>query len=118
MTSISRDDLSPSQGTNGYSAFKDNLSYPWAMTEDDDVADSEYLQKLLSLTKALRVAKGPRWTQPKMAAHLGTTLYKYKKYETRTPMPHRLLIRFCDTVGVTADDFLSLNVRISKIKQT
>jgi transcriptional regulator with XRE-family HTH domain len=77
----------------------------------DAETDAQYLEALLALTRALREAKGPMWTQQKMADHIGTSLSKYKKYERRSPMPHRLLTRFCETVGVTADEFLSLKAR-------
>ncbi len=112
MTTIVRDGLSLSQETIRPQIARDNLSYHPGMGEDEDQTDSKYLEALLALTRALRESRGPRWTQQRMADHIGTTLAKYKKYERRTPMPHRLIVRFCETVGVSTDDYLSLNVHV------
>ena|ERR1017187_246858 len=111
MTQTNRDDLSPRQGTIRSRVNWDSLSYDGGVTDDTDETDAKYLEALLALTRALRKVKGPLWTQDKMATHIGTTLAKYKKYERRTPMPHRLIVRFCETVEVTTEDFLSLKAR-------
>lgn len=113
IPSMDRDDLSPSQETTWGPEAVDNLSYYGGMSADEeDLADSKYLEDLLALTKALRKAKGPKWTQRKMADQIGTTLAKYKKYEIRSPMPHRLILRFCAVVGVETDDYLGLSARV------
>ena len=39
------------------------------------------------------------WTQSKMAKLLGIPIDRYKKYETRTPLPHYLIERFATLVG-------------------
>lgn len=79
-----------------------------------ELTNKEYRDALLALTQALREAKGPKWTQEKMATQIGASLKSYKKWETRSLMPHRFIVRFCGAVGVDSDDFLSLNVRVGR----
>jgi transcriptional regulator with XRE-family HTH domain len=52
--------------------------------------------------KSLRERRG--WTQKQMATALGVSLGNYQKYETRTPLPHRLIPAFCLIVGVSESE--------------
>lgn len=111
MTPSFRDDLSPSQGTIRDPSGGDNLSYSAVVAKNQ--TNKEYRDALLALTKDLREAKGPRWTQVVMAKQIGADHKDYKKWETRSLMPHRFITRFCREVGVDVDDFLDLNVRVA-----
>lgn len=113
MPTISRDDLSLSQGTKWHPSVGDKLSYYPGMKDDDETA-TEYHEALLALTRALRKAKGPKWTQKRLATEIGAELKDYKKWERRSLMPHRFITRFCTVVGVDTDDYLRLNVHIER----
>lgn len=52
----------------------------------------EFNQKLCARVQRLRVERD--WTQEQMATALGVAHETYKKYETRTPLPHYLIPRF------------------------
>lgn len=56
-----------------------------------------YLAAFLERTRRLRGEKG--WTQAQMALALGIPEERYRKYETRTPLPHDLLERFALITG-------------------
>lgn len=43
-------------------------------------------------------------TQAAMASALGITSSAYEKYETRSPLPHRLISRFIEVTGVDIDE--------------
>lgn len=49
-------------------------------------------------TRAARMALG--WTQKQMAEALGVEQDAYRKYETRSPLPHHLIEPFCEIVGL------------------
>ena len=59
--------------------------------------EERFLSDLLSRTRSLREARG--WSQAQMAEALGVSLARYKKYETRSPLPHHLIPRFAMLVG-------------------
>jgi transcriptional regulator with XRE-family HTH domain len=69
--------------------------------------------ELAARVKALRAARD--WTQAEMAAHLGVPLERYKKYETRSPLPHFLIEAFAIAVGRDAAFVLTGKTR-RKIK--
>lgn len=71
----------------------------------DGDEEYEFNQRLCARVAELRKAKG--WTQDRMAAILGIPLERYKKYETRTPLPHHLISRFADIVDRNADFVLT-----------
>lgn len=51
--------------------------------------------------RALREAKN--WTTAEMATALGIPSERYRKYETRTPLPHDLLEPFALITGVSVE---------------
>jgi transcriptional regulator with XRE-family HTH domain len=63
------------------------------MQPDDDETPAEYLKALLRRTQGLRERRN--YTQAQMASFLGISVAVYKKYETRSPLPHRLINKFC-----------------------
>jgi transcriptional regulator with XRE-family HTH domain len=56
-----------------------------------------YNNEFCARTKDLREGRG--WTAAQMATALGVPVERYRKYETRSPMPHFLLERFSIIVG-------------------
>ena len=58
------------------------------------VFNSAYCERV----KAAREAKG--WTAATMAIALGIPAERYRKYETRSPLPPYLIERFCLVAGV------------------
>lgn len=56
------------------------------------LGQQEFESRFIERTARLRVERG--WTQEQMAAAIGIPHERYKKYETRTPMPHWLIPRF------------------------
>lgn len=53
-----------------------------------------------------RFRKERNWTQQQMATALGVPVDRYRKYETRSPLPHYLVERFCLIVDCTVDELL------------
>lgn len=53
-------------------------------------------------TRNAREARG--FKQAEMAEVLGLETDTYSKYERRTPLPHRLIPRFCLVCGLSLDD--------------
>jgi transcriptional regulator with XRE-family HTH domain len=66
------------------------------MSEDAEL-EAAFNADLIARVRALREARG--WTQSKMAAYLGIPIDRYKKYESRSPLPQYLIPRFADFVG-------------------
>lgn len=84
-----------------------NLSMP------EKPASSEYNAELVARVKALResmkMPDGARWTSEQMAKALDIPADRYRKYESRTPLPHELLERFALIVGVTVEYLVTGN---------
>lgn len=53
-----------------------------------------------------RFRKERNLTQQHMATLLGVPVDRYRKYETRSPLPHYLVERFCLIVDCTMDELL------------
>lgn len=62
---------------------------------------TEFEEMFIARTKALRMHTG--MTAQEMATALGIPFERYKKYETRTPLPHALVERFALVVRVPID---------------
>ena len=60
------------------------------------LSQQEFEDRFIERTARLRVERG--WTQEQMAAAIGIPHERYKKYETRSPMPHFLIPRFAQQV--------------------
>lgn len=65
----------------------------------------EFEAMFIERTKGLREHRG--MTSAEMATALGIPVDRYRKYESRTPMPHDLLERFALIVGVPLDFLVS-----------
>lgn len=66
-----------------------------------------YNGKFCARVKALRERRG--WTQKVMAEVLDIPLANYEKYELRSPLPHRLIPRFCRIMDIDARDLLAVD---------
>ena len=62
-----------------------------------DKSELEFNISFVRRVKEAREAVG--WTQAFMADSLGIPLERYKKYEQRSPLPHYLIVRFCQLTG-------------------
>ena len=62
---------------------------------------AEYEEMFIARTKALRALAG--MNAKEMATALDVPYERYKKYESRTPLPHELLERFALIARVTVD---------------
>lgn len=67
------------------------------MTEKPAISDFKSL--FLARTKFAREASGK--SQQEMAAALGLEQSHYAKYETRSPLPHHLIVPFCTLCEIT-----------------
>jgi transcriptional regulator with XRE-family HTH domain len=68
---------------------------------------AQWKSKFCRRTAELRDARG--WTQQQMADALAIPLERYKKYETRTPLPHLLLVRFALIAGVELAEMFAID---------
>lgn len=59
--------------------------------------ESAFNEIFIARTKALRMERG--LLQAEMADKLAVSLDRYKKYETRSPLPHYLIEPFAEVVG-------------------
>lgn len=62
------------------------------------ITSAQFKGTFCARTKRLRAESGR--TQTEMAELLGVTYETYKKYETRSPLPHFLIPRFAELVHV------------------
>lgn len=62
---------------------------------------SAFAKTFLARVRAAREATG--MTQAEMARVLGIRQSAYEKYETRTPLPHRLIVHFAAVTGADVD---------------
>ena len=65
------------------------------------MSPAEFESLYIARVKALREAKG--WTAAQMATALGVPAERYRKYETRTPLPHNLIEPFALIAGVSVE---------------
>jgi transcriptional regulator with XRE-family HTH domain len=63
--------------------------------------------------QAIREEMG--WKQKDMAEVLAIPLERYKKYEGRTPLPHRLISLFCKVTGVPEAQLFDLDVPVTRL---
>lgn len=82
-----------------------NLSMP------KDATPSEFNARLVARVKELREGKrhsdGKGWTAEDMAVALGIPAERYRKYESRTPIPHELMPRFALVTGASVEYLLT-----------
>ena len=75
------------------------------MDDQADQAYSAFAKNFCARTKQLREMH--RLTQEDMAGLLGIKLEAYKKYENRSVMVPRLMLKFCKAVGVEIADLFT-----------
>lgn len=86
---------------------KDNLPQagkivPWhTRAMRDLLSPAQFEEMFIARVKALREAKG--WTSREMATALDVPHERYRKYESRTPLPHSLMERFALITGVSVE---------------
>lgn len=83
---IGKDNMSPAAGGAG--------CHNRTMTESTD--EARFNDEFCARVQRLRAER--EWTQAQMATALGVPLERYKKYETRSPLPAYLVPRFAQIV--------------------
>lgn len=108
---------SPQKWTNGplsQAEFsKDNMSNDFLVGRRHKVSmisrtlltPAEFEAMLIDRTKALREHRG--MTSAEMATALDVPVDRYRKYESRTPLPHAMIERFAIIVGVSPEFVLT-----------
>lgn len=71
----------------------------------DRMSETEEKHAFIGRTKLAREARYP--TQGPMLIILGVEQGTYKQYETRTPLPHRFIPKFCAATGVSMEWLLT-----------
>jgi transcriptional regulator with XRE-family HTH domain len=71
-------------------AFQNRFGHYWRMREV--MTPAEFVAMYIARTKALRMHAG--MTAQQMATALGVPFERYKKYESRTALPHELVEQF------------------------
>lgn len=70
--------------------------------------DNEELSFNISFLKRTKEAREKlRWSQTFVADALGIPFERYKKYETRSPLPHYLIVKFCTLTGTDLQFFIT-----------
>jgi transcriptional regulator with XRE-family HTH domain len=67
--------------------------------------ESAFIAALCRRVRTLRTRRG--WTAAQMATALGIPAERYRKYETRSPLPSYLMERFCLIVDCDLDFLLT-----------
>ncbi len=70
--------------------------------ENEELAFNEHFMERV---RQLRKQRG--WPQAFVADALGIPLERYKKYETRSLLPHYLIVRFCTLMGCDVNFLLT-----------
>lgn len=77
--------------------------------DDDDPFAIRFCQRV----KAIREQIG--MSQRQMAVACGISLDNYKKYEVRTPLPHRYVERFSTITGVSVENLFNLDMPVNRL---
>src|SRR5690606_8377695 len=87
----------------------------------NDATSSAYKQQFLDRVKSLRESKthedGRQWTAEDMAIALGIPAERYRKYESRTLLPHELIEPFALIVGISAERLVARKDRPAKLSE-
>ena len=81
---------------------KDNVSHDLAMSIGHNrpmtgwLDEGQFNNQLCARTQRLRIERD--WTQQQMATAIGVPFERYKKYESRSPLPPYLIPRFAQVV--------------------
>jgi DNA-binding XRE family transcriptional regulator len=76
---------------------KEALSSVPASAFRPEPSPARFKKAFLARTKRAREAAG--LTQEEMARRMGIRQDKYAKYESRSPLPHQYIARFCEVTG-------------------
>lgn len=91
--------------------FKANVSHDLGFGRVEAVAMtdrmSETEEKLAFIARTRRARAARFDTQKPMLTILGIDQGTYKQYETRTPLPHRFIPKFCAATGVDIEWLLT-----------
>jgi transcriptional regulator with XRE-family HTH domain len=74
------------------------------------ISPTQFEDLYIARVKALREARD--WTAAQMATALDIPAERYRKYESRTPLPHSLMERFALITGVSIE-FLITGRRVA-----
>jgi DNA-binding XRE family transcriptional regulator len=96
--------MSPSQGTKWGDTQAIGIASVCCMADSLD-EERVFNEKYRARIKSLREAQ--RWSQAEMADLLGVPVDRYKKYETRSPLPLYLIVRFAALTNTTPDFILT-----------
>lgn len=72
-------------------------------------ASADFNAAFCAIVRELRERRG--LTQIQGAVALGITAESMRKYESRTPLPHRYIPAFCILVGISETELFSLVAR-------
>lgn len=73
---------------------------------------TDWERMFLDRTRALRLREG--LTQREFAARIGVAYENYRKYETRSPVPHEFLPRLCGFYGISMDQLFDVTGPLPK----
>lgn len=91
--------------------FENRLGQNMLMAESDTKSDF----KAAMIERTARLRKGRGWTQEMMADALGISMETYKKYETRSLLPHDLISKFALLVDRDTDYVLTGKTTVRRI---
>lgn len=85
---------------------KDSPTSAWhnlsmAEKQSASIYNVDFISRVKALREGMRTPEGNKWTSEQMAKALNIPADRYRKYESRTPLPHELLERFALICGVT-----------------
>lgn len=100
MEPKARDDLSLSQETTWDELPETVIAKIVPMASKQETR-SAFRKGFLERTRQAREARG--WSQAQMGKYLGIKGETYKKYETRSLLPHSYIETFCALTGITTD---------------
>jgi hypothetical protein len=109
-TPMSRDDASARGGTSCRLTLVP-AGRQWGMA-GKSLPLTEWEQKFLTRTRALREREG--LTQRELAARIGVAYENYRKYETRSPVPHEFIPRLCGFYGITEQQLFDVTGPLPK----
>lgn len=88
-----------------------------SMTTQRQTTPVSYVTEFLARTREARERAGYE-TQAEMARALKMDPTRYSKYETRTPLPHYLLARFCQLTGANPAWMLGIADEVGELPAT
>lgn len=77
------------------------------------VTPTKFKNEFAERLKAARIAAGYS-TQQEFASALGVPLERYKKWESRTPVPHQYIPAICELTGQDANYFFRVTPKVAR----